>query len=221
MARRYAQVRPDMWLDDDWRSLTPHAQHLYLVLLTDPGLSYAGVAEWKPGRLRQRANEWNATDLIIAAQECSDRHFLIFDDETEEVSVRSFLRHDGLMKQPRMAVSMALAFGQIGSNKIRAAVVHELQRLKRENPDWEAWTKPQVMTVLKQNAVNPRDMVTDLAIPLGMDLGMRLPLGLGQSQPSVSASPTPAPTPTPSPAPSSKEDAVPLSASYPQAVRAS
>jgi hypothetical protein len=130
MARRYAQVRPDMWLDDDWRALTAPAQHLYLVILTDPGLSYAGVAEWKPGRLRQRAQEWNATDLLVAAQECSGRHFLIFDDETEEVAVRSFLRHDGLMKQPRMAVSMASAFGQIGSNKIRAAIVFELSRLR-------------------------------------------------------------------------------------------
>lgn len=222
MARRFAQVRPDMWLDDDWRSLTAHAQHLYLVVLTDPGLSYAGVAEWKPGRMRQRAAEWNAADLLVAAQECSDKHFLIFDDETEEVAVRSYLRHDGLLKQPRMAVSMAAAFGQIGSNKIRAAVVFELQRLKRENPDWDAWTKPQVMTVLKQTAVNPRHMATDLAIPLGVDLGVRLPLGLPQTQGSVSVPPTTTTAPTTTPSPSSNEDAALEMDSYPHvATRAS
>jgi len=39
MAKNYAQIRPDIWLDDDWRSLTASAQHLFFVMLTNPQLS--------------------------------------------------------------------------------------------------------------------------------------------------------------------------------------
>lgn len=216
MGRQFAQIRPDMWLDDDWRALTPRAQHLYLVILTDPALSYAGVTDWKPGRLRQRAAEWPLLDLMIAAQELSAAHFLIFDDETEEVAVRSYLRHDGLLKQPRMAVSMANAFGQIGSNKIRAGIVFELTRLKRETPTLEAWTKPQVMTILKQNSVDPREMITDLPLPLGMDLPLTFPIRSAQTEGDVSLPPTTATAPTTSPSTSSIEEASSKTGSYPQ-----
>lgn len=175
MAKKFAQIRPDIWLDDDWRSLTAGAQHLYFVVLTDPQLSYAGVADWKPGRLSQRAAEWTLLDVMKAAVELSYARFLVFDQDTEEVLVRSYLRHDGLLTQPRMAVSMANAFGSIGSNKLRAVVVHELTRLKKENPDLPAWEKPQLKTVLRQNALNAKEIDPDLEPPLGMDLGVALP----------------------------------------------
>lgn len=99
---------------------------------------------------------------MVAAQELSDRWFCVFDQSTDEVLVRSFLRHDGVMRQPRLAVSAAKAYGAIASNKIRAVVVHELQRFKKQNPDLPAWEKPQVMTVLKQPAVAVRETKTEL-----------------------------------------------------------
>lgn len=178
MARKFAQIRPEMWLDDGWRDLTAGAQHLYLMVLTDPDLSHCGVTDWRPQRLVPRAKEWSMKELYIAAQELSDKLFLVFDEDTEEVMVRSFLRHDGLLKQPRMAVSATIAFGKIGSNKIRAAVVWELGRLKKENPDLGAWNAAQMKTVLRQNSVNPRDMVTDLTVPLGIGLDLTLPIDL-------------------------------------------
>lgn len=217
MARQHTRISVDLWNDDDWLNLTPRAQHLYLVFLTSPDLSYAGVADWRPGRLKNRAAEWPMLELMMAAQELSEAHFLVFDDETEEVLVRSFLRHDGLMKQPRMSVSMANAFGKIASRPIRAVVVHELQRLKREMPDLEAWTKPQVMTVMKQTAVAARDLATDIGLPLGMDLPLDLGMSFGQTRGKVSVPPTPSPSPTPSPAPTSNEVAVNSDARYPQA----
>jgi hypothetical protein len=175
MAKSFAQIRPDIWLDDDFRALTAGAQHLYFVMLTDPGLSYAGIADWKPLRIAQRAAEWPVQSLMRAAVELSYAHFLVFDQDTEEVMVRSFMRHDGLLKQPRMAVSVAKAFGTIGSNKLRAVVVHELLRLKREGPELEGWEKPQMKTVLRQNSVDPKTLETDLDMPQGVDFGVDLP----------------------------------------------
>lgn len=214
---KFAQIRPDMWLDDEWRALTPSAQHLYLALLTDPERSYCGVVDWRPARIVQRAAEWSVLEVMRAAVELSYAFFLVFDQDTEEVLVRSFMRHDGLLHQPRMAVSVANSFGVIGSNKIRSVVVHELGRLKKEWPDLDAWEKPQMKTVLRQNASDPKSLEVDLDMPLGVDLGVVL----GLTQSSVSGLPTTTPAPTPTTAPSSKEDAASNEASYPQPSRGS
>lgn len=212
MAKKFAQIRPDMWLDDEWRALTKDAQHLYLLLLTDPEMSYCGVVDWRPTRIIQRAAEWSLLEIMRAAVELSYTHFLVFDQGTEEVMVRSFMRHDGLLSQPRMAVSVANAFGVVGSNKIRAVVVHELSRLRKENPDLPAWEKPQMKTLLRQSSANAKELDVDLDMPLGVHLGVHLP----QTLPSVSGSPTTTPAPTTSTTPSSKEDAVDSDQSYPQ-----
>lgn len=162
MARERATINVDIWSDDDFRNLTAPAQSLYFKLTSHPKLDYCGCVEFHPGRLAAMSKEQTASDVIIAAQELSDTYFCVFDQSTDEVLVRSFLRHDGLLKQPRLAVSAAKAYGAIASNKIRAVVVNELQRYKRENPDLPAWDKPQLMTVLKQTSVPVRQTKTDL-----------------------------------------------------------
>jgi hypothetical protein len=215
MTKKFAQIRPDMWLDDEWRALTKDAQHLYLLLLTDPEMSYCGVVDWRPSRIVQRAAEWTILEMMRAAVELSCSYFLVFDQGTEEVMVRSFMRHDGLLAQPRMAVSVANAFGVVGSNKLRAVIVHELSRLRKETPDLPAWEKPQMKTVLRQTSVDPKTLEVDLDMPLGVDLGV----GLGVTLPNVSGSPTTATATTTSTSPSSKEDAVGQPKSYPQGSR--
>lgn len=163
MARERATINIDIWSDDDFRNLTAPAQSLYFKLTSHPKLDYCGCVEFHPGRLAAMSREATVGDIMVAAQELSDAFFIVVDQTTDEALVRSFLRHDGLMRQPRLAVSAAKAFGSIASNKIRAVVVHELLRLKKSEPDLPAWEKPQVMTILKQNAVPVRETKTDLA----------------------------------------------------------
>lgn len=223
MARDYAQLRHDIWSDDAWRALTVPAQHLYMLLLSDPRLSYCGVTDWHPGKLAQRSGENRGRDTLIAGAELAEAHFVVIDEDTEEVLIRSYLKHDPLMKNPRLAVTMAKDFGVVASNKIRAAIVWELQRLKKAQPDLGAWEKPQVKTVLRQNAVNPREMVTDLPTGAATYLGAGLGVGLGNDfgnglgsgyQPPTTATATATSTAT-----SSIEDAVALSSSSPQGSR--
>lgn len=182
MPREYGQLRHDMWSDDDWLNLTVGAQHLYMTLLGDAGLNYAGVTDWRPGKIAQRAHENSPADTIIAAQELSDAFFLVIDEESEEVLLRSYLRHDPILKNPRLAVTMSKDYATIGSRKIRAALVHELQRLRKEKPDLAAWDKPTVKTILRQSAVSAKEMVTELpqgaALYLPNLLGNVLPTDL-------------------------------------------
>lgn len=220
MAREYGQLRHDIWNDDDWLDLTVPAQHLYMTLLSDPTLTYCGVTDWRPGKVAQRAAENTTAHTTIAAQELSYAYFIVVDEDSEEVLIRSYLRHDPILKNPRLAVTMTKDYGTIGSRKIRAAVVHELQRLRKDNPDWAAWEKPQVKTILKQTAVNPKEMVTDLtqgaATYLPSLLGSGLPSETGKADlaftsPLQQERATATVTGT-----SSKEDAAEMAGSYPQ-----
>jgi len=162
MAREKASINLEIWGDADFRNLTGPAQALYFKLMSHPKLDYCGVTEFHPGRLAAMTNEQTADHVILAAQELSDSFYCVFDQSTDEVMVRGFLRHDGVLLQPRLAVSAAKAYAAIASNKIRAVVVHELIRFRRENPDLAAWDKPQMKTVLKQTAVSVKDTVTEL-----------------------------------------------------------
>jgi hypothetical protein len=174
-----------MWSDDDWRNLTREAQHLYMMLLSDPKLDYCGVTSWHPGKLAQRSSETSGAAILNAGAQLANDFFVVIDEETEEVLIRSYLRHDPIMKHPRLSVTVTKDFASIGSKKIRAAIVYELQRLKRENSDWPTWDHPAVKTVLRQNAVSAKTMPTDLPVGAATYLGVGLPNGL----PSATAQP--------------------------------
>lgn len=223
MARERATINVDIWNDDDWRDLTDPAQALYFKLLTHADLSYCGVGDFRPGRLAAMTKEQRADDVMVAAQELSDAWFIVVDQDTEEVLVRSFLRWDGLLRQPRLAVSAAKAFGAVASNKLRAVIVHELQRYKRENPDLPAWEKPQMKTVLRQNSVSARETVTQLEWAFAQPIGERYAQHYGQRSDETSGNaqtgPTTATTTATSTSTSSNEDAAPLTRSYPQGSR--
>jgi len=148
MAREHAKIRLDIWADGEWRDLDVECQHLYLLLLSHPTLSYVGVADWRPGRIAQLAKGLTPERVRETAARLEALRFILTDDESEEVLIRSFVKHDGLLKQPKMAVSMANAFGATASNPIREVIAFEVQKLRERDPELAAWRVKQVQTVL-------------------------------------------------------------------------
>lgn len=197
MARQYARVKVAIWADDDWRTLSTAAQHLYFLLLTSPSLSHCGVADWRPRRLAAQAAGWSPDDVQAAADELIQRLYLVVDESTEEALIRSFLRHDGLMDQPKMAVAMASAHAAIASATLRGVVVHELNRLREDHPDLKGWGPIKAAEVLSKGSVDPS------TYPLGKGSGKGSRKGIGEGNPNPSGKgsgkgcPTPAPAPTP------------------------
>lgn len=220
MGREKASINIDIWGDADFRNLTDAAQALYFKLMSHPKIDYCGVAEFHPGRLAAMTREQTADDIMLAAQELSDTFYCVFDQDTDEVMVRGFLRHDGVLLQPRLSVSAAKAYAAIASNKIRAVVVHEVQRFRRENPDLAAWEKPQMKTLLKQEAVSVKETVTELAWLSARASGLGYGQGYGHRSDESSTDATTRATTTTAPSttttPFSKENAADMRASYPQ-----
>lgn len=185
MARDYAQIKLSIWDDDDWRELSPLARYLYMSLLTSPSLNHCGVADWRPARIASLTG-MSAEDVEAAGSELTDSLHLVIDRDAEEVMIRSFIRNDGLMKQPKMAVAMTNARASLSSQVLRGVVVHELKRLHEDYPDLKGWGSDRARELLGLRSINPSEY------PLGKGSGK------GKSTPSGKGSPTPAPTPAPS-----------------------
>jgi len=141
-----------MWGDADWRGLHLGAQHLYLLLLSHPTLNYAGVADWREGRLAAMTEGRLAEDVETDALELEQAGFVLVDADTEEVLVRSFIKHDGILKQPKLSVSMGNAYAGIASGRLREVVAYEVQKLHDRQPELPAWGAKQVQTILDAKA---------------------------------------------------------------------
>jgi hypothetical protein len=206
MAREHAQIKLAMWADDDIRALSPRAQHLYFVLTTSPTLSYCGVADWRPKRIAPLARGWTPEHVETAAAELVAGLYILIDEHTEEVLVRSFIRNDELMKQPRMGTAMAKAHAAVASNVLRGVVVHELIRLKADFPDYRGWTSEQAESLLTNTPIDPSTYPLGKGSVEGSPEGSAKPSinppvngsRKGHSTPTGEGPPTPAPTPAPS-----------------------
>lgn len=203
MARDHVRINWSIWDDDDFRELSPYAQHLYFVLLTAPRLSFCGVGRWEPARIRGRASSWSSDDFVGAASELSERLYIVVDEGTEEYLVRSFIRNDELMKQRNIAVAMTKDFADIGSRALRGVVVHELVRLHADFPDLKGWGAEQVHLLLTRRAIDPATLLTADSSSNGAGPHPRDPSddpsddpsGRGESNPSTHPSGDPSPTP--------------------------
>lgn len=200
MAREFSAVNVAIWSDPDFLALPPAAQHLYLLLWTSPALTYCGAHDWRPGRLAARSSGFTADHITTVGECLSARHFLVIDHETEEVVIRSWARFDGLMKQPRMAVSYANAYSSVASQVLRSVLAHETRKIRDELPQLPCWGDKRVAQILEHPAVSAKDLPTPRD-PFGDGFTPGLALGLPQTLPKVSPSvctpSTPAPATTP------------------------
>ncbi|SCX34518.1 hypothetical protein [Mycolicibacterium fluoranthenivorans] len=140
MAREHARIWLDINDDEDFEKLSPLAQWLYVrVLLTEATLNYCGVADWRPKRLLRKAAGLTLDALIGAAGELEEMRYALFDLDTEEVLVRSYVRRDELLRNPKMAATVIKAYPAVASPVLRAAVVTELVRIRSEHPEYSSW----------------------------------------------------------------------------------
>lgn len=204
MARDHTRIRTDIWGDDDWLDLSPEAQHLYLVLTTQPSLSFCGSGDWQPKKIAARAAGWTADRVCEAAAELQDGLFLLLDLDTDEFLIRSWIKHDGLYRVQNMAVSMANARGALASRKLRAVVVHEVRKLRDAEPTLESWKKDAVVKMLDQKAVDPSTESWVSPWARGKASPSVSPKGAPEVSPSDSGRATPSPTPTPNSSSSSE-----------------
>ena len=90
---------------------------------------------FRSNRVAMMSADGTVEDLNAAAGELEDNKFIVVDEETEEVLIRSFVKHDGLMKSPNLAAALAREYGNVYSKRIREVVAFEVQKLHRNEPE--------------------------------------------------------------------------------------
>lgn len=179
MPRQYARVRVSIWQDLDFRRLSDPAQALYFRLLTSPSMNLCGVADWRPVRMAALTNGITADDVRQAEKELAEAGYVIADDETEEILVRTFVRYDGAIKTPNIATAMVKDYGGIASAYLMGVIVHELQRLREDEPELAGWSA--IRELLSKPSIIPSEMPSGKAS--GEASGTPSPSASGKASP--------------------------------------
>jgi hypothetical protein len=156
VAREYARIRVSSFDDPDVEALSIEAQWLYYkVLLPHPALSSCGVMDWRPKHLVRKATNASRVKILAAAAELERARFLMFDLETEQVLLRSYVRSDELLKNPKMAGAVVKAYQSVASRELQAALVTEFKRVREENPDYSSWSHKDTAADLSRILTRP------------------------------------------------------------------
>lgn len=135
MARDHARILCRIWEDPDFRACSPEAQRVYFLLLSQPTLNHAGVIGMTMRRWARCCDKTEAGDLEGALAELEARRFVVIDDETEELLVRSFIRNDGVASQPNVLKTALKEAQAVASARLRAELAAELRRLPAKPED--------------------------------------------------------------------------------------
>lgn len=135
MARSYARLLVSLWTDSDFRALKASPQRLYMALLSNPKLSTAGCLPWQVNKWANLAADLTAQQVTDDLNALAAGRFILCDAITEEVLIRSFIRHDGGVRNPNLLKSIESAIVAIESPRLRAAATAELAKAQRTDSE--------------------------------------------------------------------------------------
>ena len=128
MARTYAPIHCTIWSDPAFLALSSGAQRLYILALSQPTISLCGVVAYTPKRWALLAPDTSAKQITKALSELVAKGFVLVDEDTEELMIRSFVKHDGIEKKPNVIKGMWTAWQATHSPRLRAQFLKGLPK---------------------------------------------------------------------------------------------
>lgn len=156
--RQYALIHRAILDDPSWRCLTRSQQNLYLLLLLKLSTNLCGVVDWRPKKLAVNASDMTVETIEADAVVLEKKLYIVRDEDTDEVLIRSFLRNDAPLKSSKTAIAVRSSYTDTASSKLRGVIVFELQRLYKEQRDWQGWD--QVRDLLDLPSIDPQRIVS-------------------------------------------------------------
>lgn len=142
MARNHLRFSVDAWRDADWLDLSESAQWLFTTILSQPKMSLVGAIDINVMRWAG-LNRTATTETVQAAlAELRDRRFVLIDEGTGELLVRSFTKND--LSPSRVSQQIAKGFWAawkgVASEDLRRSVVDNCpediwEKIERHAPD--------------------------------------------------------------------------------------
>lgn len=171
MARDHARILTAIWRDPDFRALDVNAQHTYLAVVSQEALSYAGVLDYRPGRLAALSKGNTGSKVERAVRALVASRFVVLDAQTEELLARSYVRYDGVLDRPNMGKAVGRALDKIVSLPVRTAVLAELGRHYADKPNLSGWTGLADVNADAMNHITAMASTIPLPIASGMASG--------------------------------------------------
>jgi hypothetical protein len=141
MARQHAKLLAAIWSDPEFVAMPVDAQRLYMLLLSQPKLSIVGCIDFMPARWARLAPDTTAVDIERSAWVLHEHHFVVIDPVTEELVIRTLVKHDGVRATANSNLLKGFwsAWATVESQALRQVVTDQV-------PDevWEAkkWPPP-------------------------------------------------------------------------------
>lgn len=122
MARSYAKIHVDIWSDQDFLALGRDAMVTYLFLLAQPKMRSCGVIDMQANRWAKKL-DMSTEELASALQLLDAGRFVAIDHTTDELAVRTFVKHDaGDTKNWKVWTGVWSSLGAVESLTIREFV---------------------------------------------------------------------------------------------------
>ena len=179
MAQDFAPLFRSIWLDDDWRGLSMDAQHVYAMLMSHPNRNAAGVLPIAIKKWVRLARDLTVDRLEAALTELDGKGFIVLDDETDEVLVRSYIRRAKVYTHIRLLANALREVSEIESPRLRSVACQELARLPRlAVPD-----NPKMRAEAEAAQVRLDELVSSCPPPKGPGQGDVHPMGHPMADP--------------------------------------
>jgi hypothetical protein len=225
MARGHGRILTSIWEDADFLALDEREQRLYLFLISQPNLNHAGLLDLTLRRWARKARGLTVAELEKRIGRLEESCFVVVDDDTEELLIRSFVRNDGVWRMPKVMGAMVSGALEISSRKLQQALLAEMDRIPleelsadpaklrngSEGPSIRRQVTEHIETLRRAfGTLNPDPSRRGSGTPSGTpsDTPQQPPAEggtkastRGRAPTSRAHSPAPAPTPTPVPSP--------------------
>ena len=144
----YGKLLPRIWTDPEFTALNARSQQVYVLLLSYPTTNLAGVLPLTLKRWAGATADATVDNITTALQRLAAAKFIVVDWDTEEVLIRTYIRNDGVFKQPNLMKSALKAALKTASVAIRFALRDELVRLEMpKSSDLAAWVADETVRV--------------------------------------------------------------------------
>lgn len=233
MARGHGRILTSIWEDDDFLDLDEREQRLYLFLISQPNLNHAGLLDLTLRRWARKATGLTVAELEERIAALAKARFVVVDEGTEELLIRSFVRNDGVWRMPKVMGAMVSGALEISSPLLRRALLDEMDRVpldelsgdptktaRGEGPSIRSQVEGHIDTLRKafgNPTPDPTEggTATPSPTPSGTPSdtpaeGPPKPSTCGRAGTHVRAAPALSPTPTPTPAPEERGGGEPI-----------
>ncbi|WP_405699136.1 hypothetical protein OG209_05425 [Streptomyces sp. NBC_01383] len=187
MARGHGRILTSIWEDTDFLALDEPEQRLYLFLISQPNLNHAGLLDLTLRRWSRKARGLTVAELEKRIGVLEAARFVVVDDDTEELLIRSFVRNDGVWRMPKVMGAMVSGALEISSWRLRRVLLAEMDRIPLNELSDEPGSR----------GISIRQQVADHIADLRKGFGSPPtdPNGRGSVTPSDTPSGTPSDTP--------------------------